>query len=175
MKQRSGVFCAVRAEMLYELVSESSLIVIVVTASVKENKTGGQGHTSTSLLHQSATWHHTVNTHCFYMSAFFNFLFRFAWDGWQNRAGQQFLNGIHISRPVKSVEDDEHSGRPSTNKSTEFIKEDCRRTIHELADTAGISYGVCQEILTENLNIYHTAPSWQRTRPHVHENHRICD
>jgi hypothetical protein len=59
-----------------------------------------------------------------------------------------------------SVEDDERSGRPSTRKTTEnvektreLIHEDCRRTIHELADTVGISYGVCLEILTENLNM----------------------
>jgi hypothetical protein len=29
--------------------------VIVVTTSVKQDETGGQGHTSASLLHQSAT------------------------------------------------------------------------------------------------------------------------
>jgi hypothetical protein len=59
-----------------------------------------------------------------------------------------------------SVEDDERSGRPSTSKTTEnveeileLINEDLRRTIHELADTAGNCYGVCQEILTENLNM----------------------
>jgi hypothetical protein len=39
----------------YEVVSESSQTVIVVTASVKEDERGGQGHTSKSLLHQSAT------------------------------------------------------------------------------------------------------------------------
>jgi hypothetical protein len=57
-----------------------------------------------------------------------------------------------------SVEDDECSGRPSTSKTTEnvekireLIHEDRRRTIHELADTVGISYGVFQEILTEKL------------------------
>jgi hypothetical protein len=44
------------------------------------------------------------------------------------------------------------------------------------ADTAGISYGVCQEILTENMNMHHTAPSSQQhARPHVPENHRVCD
>jgi hypothetical protein len=42
-------------------------------------------------------------------------------------------------------------------------------TIHELTDTVGISYGVCQEILTENLNIHHIACL------HVPENHRVCD
>jgi ribosomal protein S25 len=38
-------------------------------------------------------------------------------------------------------------------KIRELIHEDHCRTIHELADTVGISYGVCQEILTENLNV----------------------
>jgi hypothetical protein len=63
-----------------------------------------------------------------------------------------------------SAEDDERSGRPSTSKMTEnvakireLIHEDRCRTIHELADTAGISYGVCQEILTETLNMHCTA------------------
>jgi hypothetical protein len=35
--------------------SESSWTVVVVTASVKEDERGGQGHISTSLLHQSTT------------------------------------------------------------------------------------------------------------------------
>jgi hypothetical protein len=55
---------------LCEVVSESSWTLIVATASVKGDERGGQGHTSTSLLHQSAMWHRTVNTHCSYMSAF---------------------------------------------------------------------------------------------------------
>jgi hypothetical protein len=65
------------------------------------------------------------------------------------------LNGIHVSKGGRlSVENDERSGRPRTNKVTEdvenireLIHEDHRRTIHELADTVGISYGVCQETL----------------------------
>jgi hypothetical protein len=63
-----------------------------------------------------------------------------------------------------SVESDECSGRPSTSKTTEniekiqeLIHEDRHRIIHELADTAGISYGVCQGILTDNLNMHHIA------------------
>jgi transposase len=58
------------------------------------------------------------------------------------------------------VEDDERSGRPSSSKTTEnveqireLIHEGRRRTIHELADTVGISYGVFQEIVTKNLNM----------------------
>jgi hypothetical protein len=64
-----------------------------------------------------------------------------------------------------SVEDDESSGRPNAHKTTEnietireLIHEDRRQAIHELAGTVGISYGVCQEILTENLNMRRTAP-----------------
>jgi hypothetical protein len=59
-----------------------------------------------------------------------------------------------------SVGADERSGRPSTSKTTEnfekireLTQEDRRRKIHDLADTVGLSYGVCQEILTENLNM----------------------
>jgi hypothetical protein len=65
-----------------------------------------------------------------------------------------------------SVEDDERSERPSTRKTTEFwknrelIHEDHRWTIHELADTVEISYGVCPEISTENLNMLCIAPKF---------------
>jgi hypothetical protein len=59
-----------------------------------------------------------------------------------------------------SVEDNKRSRWPSTSRTTEnfektpeLIHEDRRQIIHEFADTDGISYGVCQEILTENLNM----------------------
>jgi hypothetical protein len=62
-----------------------------------------------------------------------------------------------------SIEADERSGRPSTTRTAEnieklreLIHEARRRTIHELADAVGISYGVCQVIVAENLNIRHT-------------------
>jgi DNA-binding Lrp family transcriptional regulator len=45
----------------------------------------------------------------------------------------------------------------NVEKTKELIHEDCRQTIHELADTVGVSYAVCQEILTENLNMHHIA------------------
>jgi hypothetical protein len=58
-----------------------------------------------------------------------------------------------------SAEDDERSG-PCSSKTTENVKKiwelihkERRRTIHELTDTAGISYGFCQE----NLNMRHIA------------------
>jgi hypothetical protein len=61
---------------------------------------------------------------------------------------------------LKGIQGDERSGRPMTSKMIENVikiweltHEDCRCTIHEFADTVGISFGVCQEILTENLNM----------------------
>jgi hypothetical protein len=82
-----------------------------------------------------------------------------------------------------SAEDDKRSGRPSTSRTTENVgknrelfNDDRRRTIHELTDTVGINYRVCQKILIENLNMRRTAPSSrQRACPHLPENHRICD
>jgi hypothetical protein len=38
----------------YEELLESSWTVIIVTASLKEDEKGGQGHTSASLLYQYA-------------------------------------------------------------------------------------------------------------------------
>jgi hypothetical protein len=65
-----------------------------------------------------------------------------------------------------SVEDDKRSGQPSTSKMTEnvekfqeLIHKDHRLTIHELTDKVGISYGVFQEILTENFNFFRIVPS----------------
>jgi hypothetical protein len=89
----------------------------------------------------------------------------------------------HLKAGRVSGEDDERSGRRSTRRTTknvernrELIHEDRRRTIHELADTVGISYGVFQGILTDNFNTRHIAPSSrQRARPDVPENHRVCD
>jgi hypothetical protein len=57
----------------------------------------------------------------------------------------------------------------------ELINEDHPWTIHVLADTIGISYGVCQEISTENLNMSRNTPSQQGGCPHIPENHRVCD
>jgi hypothetical protein len=56
------------------------------------------------------------------------------------------------------------------SKIGELIHEDRRRTIQELADTLG----VCQGILTENLNMHRIAPSsGQRARPHFPQNHTV--
>jgi hypothetical protein len=60
-------------------------------------------------------------------------------------------------------------------KLKNFENSSTKTIVHQLTDTVGISYGVCQEILAENLNMRHIAPSWQRARPHVPENHSVCD
>jgi hypothetical protein len=82
-----------------------------------------------------------------------------------------------------SVEDNKYPGQPSTCKMTEnfekiweLTNEDHRHTIHELTDTVRISYEVCHEILTEDLNTHCIAhSSWQCAHPHIPENHRVCD
>jgi hypothetical protein len=45
-------------------------------------------------------------------------------------------------------------------KIRELNHKDHCRTIYELPDTVGISYGVCQVILTENMNMPLTAPKF---------------
>jgi hypothetical protein len=80
--------------------------------------------------------------------------------------GEHLLSRSCFKAGRVSVEDGKYSGRPSTSKTTEnietireLINKDRRRTSHELADTVGISYGVCKEILTENLNMSRITPS----------------
>ena len=60
----------------------------------------------------------------------------------------------------ESVEDDKHSGRPSTcttpemiAKVREVILEDRRKTIHDVCNRVGLSYGSCQRILADELNM----------------------
>jgi hypothetical protein len=72
------------------------------------------------------------------------------------------LDGIHVSGPVecqlkmKNIQGDQAPAKrqkmlkTSENSSTKTVA----GTIHELTDTIGISYGICQEILTENLTTY---------------------
>ena len=58
------------------------------------------------------------------------------------------------------VDDDERSGRPSTNttpeniaKVREAILADRRQTIHDACEIVGLSYGTVQRILVDNLNM----------------------
>jgi hypothetical protein len=59
-----------------------------------------------------------------------------------------------------SVDHNERSGRPSTSTTPENIRNvreailaDRRRTIHDVCDIVGLSYGTVQRILADNLNM----------------------
>jgi hypothetical protein len=60
--------------------------ITVVTASVKEVERGGQGHTTAkpiaSVCHVTPRCEHTMFLH----KCFFDLVFHFVCDGWQNRA-----------------------------------------------------------------------------------------
>jgi hypothetical protein len=162
---------------------------------VKEDEGRPRSHfckPTASVCHVTPRCEHTLFLHEY----FFDFVFHFVCDGWQNRATclhQVFVKfgksatethemlreafGEHSLSQTAVFEwhscfkaswvsdrDDKCSGQTSSSKTTEniekireLIHEDRRWTIHELADTVGISYGVCQEILTENLNMRHIA------------------
>jgi len=80
-----------------------------------------------------------------------------------------------------SVEDRQHSGRPSTcttpemiAKVREVILEDRRQTIHDVCNRNGPSYLSCQRILTDELNMRRSAAKFV---PHLLNNdqrdHRV--
>jgi hypothetical protein len=63
-----------------------------------------------------------------------------------------------------SVDDEEGFGRTSIVTTTEnvakvreTILEDRQRTIHDVCNTVGLSYGTCQRILSDELNMRRTA------------------
>jgi hypothetical protein len=111
--------------------------------------------------------HVTLCCECtlFLHECFFNFMFHFACDRWQNRAtffkpGSGFSMALtfhgQLSVSSRWWTFKVTKPRPNTEnieRTLELIQEDHHGTIHEIADTVGISYGVCQEILTENLNM----------------------
>jgi len=56
----------------------------------------------------------------------------------------------------KSIDDDEHTGRPTsctTNETVariqEIIRQDRRRTIRDIVGEVDVGYGTCQRVLTE--------------------------
>ena len=60
-----------------------------------------------------------------------------------------------------SVDDDEYTGRPSSCTTPEtvtriqdLVHQDRRRTIQDIAEEVGISYGTCQRVLTEELGMH---------------------
>jgi len=81
--------------------------------------------------------------------------------------GEQALRQARTSEWFKrfkngreSVQDDKHSGQPSTCTTPEMIAEvlevileDRRQTIHDVCNRVGLSYGSCQHILADELSM----------------------
>ena len=66
----------------------------------------------------------------------------------------------HFRSEHNSAEDCPHSGRPSSSqtdenveKANKIIHEERKCTINKVCNILGLSYGICQCILTEDLNI----------------------
>jgi hypothetical protein len=64
-----------------------------------------------------------------------------------------------------SVDDDEHTGRTrscttpeNVARIRELVRQDRRRTIHDITEEVGIGYGTCQRVLTEELGMHRTRP-----------------
>jgi hypothetical protein len=78
------------------------------------------------------------------------------------KARQQYLNGIHVSRLVEcqlkmtNVQDDQAPAKRQKilkkfeNSSTKTV---AKQSMRSQTPLGWISYGVCQEILTENLSM----------------------
>jgi len=69
-----------------------------------------------------------------------------------------------FKRGEMSVEDHPHSGRPSTSRTDENVKEirerineDRQYTIDEISEATGVSWSSCQRILTMGLKMRHVA------------------
>ena len=63
-----------------------------------------------------------------------------------------------------SIDEDPRSGQPSTstddvhiNAVRDLILQNCHSTIREIAEDVGFSFGSCQAILTEKLNMHRVA------------------
>ena len=63
-----------------------------------------------------------------------------------------------------SVDDDKHTGRPrscttpeTVARIQELLRQDRRRTIHDIAEEVEVGYGTCQRVLKEELGMHHVA------------------
>ena len=73
----------------------------------------------------------------------------------------------HFSNNRNSVKDDDRKGRPQTSLTSDiiikvenYVKEDRQVTVHEMADTYGISYGSAQTILINELGMRRVCARW---------------
>jgi hypothetical protein len=74
---------------------------------------------------------------------------------WSKCTGMKLLKN-RFKNGEETVEDEPHSGRPSTSMNTEIIEKvrqlvraDWRITLHEVANEVGISYGSTQASVTQ--------------------------
>ncbi|PNF41538.1 hypothetical protein B7P43_G12319 [Cryptotermes secundus] len=89
----------------------------------------------------------------------------------------------HLKNGRISTDDDDRSGRPSTGKTPEnvakvrdLILQDRRLTIQDLCNTLGLSYGTCQRILSEELNMRRIAAKFvPRLLQNEQKQHRLED
>jgi hypothetical protein len=125
---------------------------------VNDDERGDQGHVSAaycvSLTRDTMLWTHTVFTLVLF------FFWHYSYLRWMAKLSNVLVSGLVWNLINLLLKPLEYLMRLSRT----FFKPDGGfwiaftfrgRMIHELADTVGISYGVCQEILTENLNVCH--------------------
>jgi len=70
----------------------------------------------------------------------------------------------HFKTGRTSVDDDEHTGRPSNYtipetvaQIQELVRQDRRRIIRDISEEVGIGYVTCQPVLTEELGMHRVA------------------
>lgn len=68
----------------------------------------------------------------------------------------------HFKDLRTSVDDNLHSEQPSTGIRPENVTDvriaivvDCKWTIHDICNIMGLSFGMCQSILSDELNMRH--------------------
>ena len=89
----------------------------------------------------------------------------------QQAFGDQILSRAQVFKwharfktGLTSIDDDEHAGRPrscttpeTVERIKQLVRQDRRRTIHDIAEEVGIGYGTCQRVLTEEMGVHRVA------------------
>ena len=109
----------------------------------------------------------------------------------QQGFGDQSLSRTQVFRwharfkaGLTSVDDDEHTGRPTscTTPETvariqEIIRQDRRRTIRDIAGEMDVGYGTCRRVLTEKLGMQRVAAKFVLrilTADQLHQRVSVC-
>jgi ribosomal protein S25 len=81
------------------------------------------------------------------------------------RRTQEFQGYARFKTGRTSVDDDEHTGRPTScttetvARIQELVRPHRRLTIHDIAEKVEIGYGTCQQVLTKELGMHRVAAS----------------